>query len=87
MQTQELLDRYEYAVKQQMQEIDRLRAELGRRDEELTQLLAWIKRPQFEYGCRRPRRNARLRPSAPMSLRSTGADVTKVDGRRCQSLF
>jgi hypothetical protein len=42
MQTQELLDRYEYATKCQKNEIDRLRAELERRDEELTQLLAWI---------------------------------------------
>jgi hypothetical protein len=39
---QELLDRYEYTVKYQKTEIDRLRAELERRDEELTQLLAWI---------------------------------------------
>jgi hypothetical protein len=42
METQELLDRYQYTTKYQMQEIARLRAELERRDEELTQLLAWI---------------------------------------------
>jgi hypothetical protein len=42
MQMQEALDRCEYALKCQMQEIDRLRAELKRKDEELTQLLAWI---------------------------------------------
>ena len=42
MQTQELLDRYEYTLKYQKAEIDRLRAELDRRDEELTQLLAWV---------------------------------------------
>ena len=42
MQTEELLDRYEYTTKYQKNEIDRLRAELERRDEELTQLLAWI---------------------------------------------
>jgi len=42
MQTQELLDRCEYTIKYQMQEIDRLRAELERRDDELKQLLAWI---------------------------------------------
>jgi len=42
MQMQEALDRCEYAIKYQMAEIDRLRAELKRRDEELTQLLAWI---------------------------------------------
>ena len=42
MQTQELLDRYEFTLKYQKTEIDRLRAELERRDEELTQLLAWI---------------------------------------------
>ena len=42
MQMQEALDRCEYALKCQMQEIDRLRAELKRKDEELTQVLAWI---------------------------------------------
>jgi hypothetical protein len=42
MQMQEALDRCEYAIKCQMAEIDRLRAELKRKDEELTQLLAWI---------------------------------------------
>jgi hypothetical protein len=42
MQTQELLDRFEYTIKYQMQEIDRLRAELERRDAELNLLLAWI---------------------------------------------
>jgi len=42
MQMQEALDRCEYAIKCQRTEIDRLRAELKRRDEELTQLLAWI---------------------------------------------
>ena len=42
MQTQELLDRYEYTLKYQRDEIDRLRAELERQDEELKQLLAWI---------------------------------------------
>ena len=42
MQMQEALDRCEYAIKRQRTEIDRLRAELKRRDEELTQLLAWI---------------------------------------------
>ena len=42
MQMQEVLDRCEYAIKCQRTEIDRLRAELKRRDEELTQLLAWI---------------------------------------------
>jgi hypothetical protein len=42
MQPQELLDRCEYTIKYQMQEIDRLRAELERRDAELSQLLEWI---------------------------------------------
>ena len=42
MQTQELLDRCEYTIKYQMQEIDRLRAELDRRDDELKRLLEWI---------------------------------------------
>ena len=42
MQPQELLDRCEYTIKYQMAEIDRLRAELERRDEELKQLIAWI---------------------------------------------
>src|SRR6516165_3215265 len=42
MQTQEILDRCEYAIKCQRDEIDRLRALLERRDEELTQLLAWV---------------------------------------------
>jgi hypothetical protein len=42
MQTQELLDRYEYTVKYQKTEIDRLRAVVERQDEELKQLLAWI---------------------------------------------
>jgi hypothetical protein len=42
MQMQEALDRCEYTINYQMAEIDRLRAELKRRDEELTQLLAWI---------------------------------------------
>jgi hypothetical protein len=42
MQMQEALDRCEYAIKCQRTEIDRLRAELKSRDEELTQLLAWI---------------------------------------------
>ena len=41
-QMQEALDRCEYAIKCQRDEIDRLRAELKQRDEELTQLLAWI---------------------------------------------
>jgi hypothetical protein len=40
MQTEELLDRYEYTTKYQKNEIDRLRAELERKDE--AQLLAWI---------------------------------------------
>ena len=39
---QEALDRCEYAIRYQQTEIARLRAELERRDEELTQLLAWI---------------------------------------------
>jgi hypothetical protein len=42
MQTQELLDRCEYTIKYQMNEIDRLRAELDRRDDELNRLLEWI---------------------------------------------
>jgi len=42
METQELLDRYEYTVKYQRTEIDRLRAVVERQEEELTQLLAWI---------------------------------------------
>ena len=42
MQTQELLDRYQYTVRYQQTEIARLRADLERKDEELTQLLAWI---------------------------------------------
>jgi hypothetical protein len=42
MQPQELLDRCEYTIKYQMAEIDRLRAELERRDEEFKQLLAWV---------------------------------------------
>ena len=42
MQVQEALDRCEYTIKYQRDEIDRLRAELERRNEELTQLLAWI---------------------------------------------
>ena len=42
MQPQELLDRCEYTIKYQMAEIDRLRAELERRDEEVKQLIAWI---------------------------------------------
>ena len=37
MQTQELLDRYEYTTRYQRNEIDRLQAELERKDEELTQ--------------------------------------------------
>jgi hypothetical protein len=42
MRMQELLDRYEYTVKYQKTEIDRLRAINERQDEELKQLLAWI---------------------------------------------
>jgi hypothetical protein len=42
MQTQELLDRYEYTLKYQKNEIDRLRAELERRDDELNRLLEWV---------------------------------------------
>jgi len=42
MEMQEALDRCEYAIRHQQDEIARLRAELERRDEELTQLLAWI---------------------------------------------
>ena len=42
MQPQELLDRCEYTIKYQMQEIDRLRAELERQDDELNRLLEWI---------------------------------------------
>ena len=42
MQPQELLDRCEYTIKYQMQEIDRLRAELERRDDELNRLIEWI---------------------------------------------
>ena len=42
MQPQELLDRCEYTIQRQAQEIDQLRAELERRDEELTRLLAWV---------------------------------------------
>ena len=40
MQTQELLDRCEYTIQYQMKEIDRLRAELERRDDELNRLLS-----------------------------------------------
>ena len=42
MEMQEALDRCEYAIRYQQTEIARLRAELECRDEELTQLLAWI---------------------------------------------
>jgi len=42
MRTQELLDRCEFMIKAQRDEIDRLRAQLERQDEELKQLLAWI---------------------------------------------
>ena len=42
MEMQEALDRCEFAIRHQQEEIARLRAELERRDEELTQLLAWI---------------------------------------------
>jgi hypothetical protein len=42
MQPQELLDCCEYTIKYQMAEIDRLRAELERRDDELNRLLEWI---------------------------------------------
>src|SRR6516164_267378 len=42
MQMQEALDRCEFAIRHQQEEIARLRAELERRDEELVQLLAWI---------------------------------------------
>ena len=42
MEMQEALDRCEYAIRHQQEEIARLRAELERKDEELTQLLAWI---------------------------------------------
>jgi hypothetical protein len=42
MQMQEALDRCEFAIRHQQEEIARLRAELERKDEELTQLLAWI---------------------------------------------
>ena len=42
MKTQELLDRYQYTVRYQQTEIERLRAELERQGEELTQLLAWV---------------------------------------------
>jgi hypothetical protein len=38
----QLLDRMEYALKCQVEEINRLRAELERRDAELTHLLAWV---------------------------------------------
>jgi hypothetical protein len=43
------LDRCEYAIRHQQDEIVRLRAELERRDEELTQLLAWIKQCDEEH--------------------------------------
>src|SRR5215467_454007 len=42
MQMQEALDRCEFAIRHQQEEIARLRAELERKDEELTQLPAWI---------------------------------------------
>jgi hypothetical protein len=42
MQTQELLDRYEYTTKLQRTEIARLRAVVERQNEELKQLLSWI---------------------------------------------
>jgi hypothetical protein len=42
MQPQELLDRCEYTIKYQRDEIDRLRALLEHRDEELKILLEWI---------------------------------------------
>jgi septal ring factor EnvC (AmiA/AmiB activator) len=42
MEMQEALDRCEYAIRHQQDEIARLRAELERREEELKQLLAWI---------------------------------------------
>src|SRR6516225_8726835 len=42
METQELLDRYQFTVRYQQTEIARLRGELERQNEELTQLLAWV---------------------------------------------
>jgi chromosome segregation ATPase len=42
MEMQEALDRCEFAIRHQQDEIARLRAELERRDKELTQLLDWI---------------------------------------------
>ena len=42
MEMQEALDRCEFAIRHQQEEIARLRAELERKDEELTQLLAWV---------------------------------------------
>jgi hypothetical protein len=42
MQMQEALDRCEYAIRHQQDEIARLRAVVERQDEELKQLLAWI---------------------------------------------
>jgi hypothetical protein len=42
METQEILDRYEYTTKLQRTEIARLRAVVAHQEEELTQLLAWI---------------------------------------------
>jgi len=42
MQMQEALDRCEFAIRHQQDEIARLRAVVERQDEELKQLLAWI---------------------------------------------
>src|SRR5215831_9756273 len=42
MQMQEALDRCEFAIRHQQEEIARLRAVVERQDEELKQLLAWI---------------------------------------------
>ena len=69
MQTQELLDRCEYTIKYQMQEIDRLRAELERRDDELKHLLEWINGDSDALACRaRPTlRNFGPHPLIPRS--------------------
>ena len=42
MQMQEALDRCEYTIKYQQNEIARLRAELERQEEEFKRLLAWV---------------------------------------------
>src|SRR5215472_513725 len=85
MQMEEALDRCEFAIRHQQDEIARLRAELERRNEELTQLLAWINGDsdalvvlQRTYMDPRTSTSDRIKACAAAAARAKGAVSSEI---------